>query len=67
VLWVGTSPKMFGYSLHHNICADKPLKEPQLPDAYLFNADFHGHYHEFPYQQNEFMFEYETVSKSLDF
>lgn len=43
VLWVGTSPKIFGYSSNDNIVADIPdSREIKLPNSYLFDYDFHG-------------------------
>lgn len=47
VLWVGTSPKTFGYELHNNIVAQLP-SEVKLPDSYLFDYNFHGANHECP-------------------
>jgi hypothetical protein len=47
VLWVGTSPKIFGYELHNNIVAQLP-SEVKLPDSYLFDYNFHGANHECP-------------------
>ena len=47
VLWVGTSPKMFGYELHSNIQAILP-NEVKLPDSYLFDYNFSGTIHECP-------------------
>jgi len=47
VLWIGTSPKVFGYSIHENIVADLP-SGVKLPDSYLFDYNFHGANHECP-------------------
>jgi hypothetical protein len=47
VLWVGTSPKVFGYNLHHNIVAQLP-NTVKLPDSYLFDYNFNGMVHECP-------------------
>lgn len=47
VLWVGTSPKIFGYDLHNNIEATLP-ENVKLPDSYLFDYNFHGMAHECP-------------------
>lgn len=46
VLWIGTSPKIFGYDLHTNILANLP--DSKLPDSYLFDYNFHGMVHECP-------------------
>jgi hypothetical protein len=47
VLWIGTSPKIFGYSIHNNVCANLP-EDFKLPDSYLFDYGFHGNLHECP-------------------
>ena len=46
VLWIGTSPKIFGYDLHTNILANLP--DSKLPDSYLFDYNFHVMVHECP-------------------
>jgi len=47
VLWIGTSPKIFGYDIHHNVVAALP-RDTKLPDSYLFDYNFHGANHECP-------------------
>jgi len=47
VLWVGTSPKIFGYKMHSNITASLPTNV-KLPDSYIFDYNFHGMLHECP-------------------
>lgn len=47
VLWIGTSPKIFGYEMHNNITANLP-QDFKLPDSYLFDYGFHGNLHECP-------------------
>jgi hypothetical protein len=47
VLWIGTSPKIFGYEIHDNIVANLP-ENFKLPDSYLFDYGFHGNLHECP-------------------
>jgi hypothetical protein len=41
VLWNGTSPKVFGYDIHDNICTEIP-HDFKLPGSYLFDFDFNG-------------------------
>jgi hypothetical protein len=53
VLWIGTSPKTFGYNLHINIEAKMPEKV-KLPDSYLFDYSFHGPLHECPFNESDF-------------
>lgn len=47
VLWVTTSPLLFGYDLHTNIQAKLP-EDANLPDSYLFDYSFNGVLHECP-------------------
>lgn len=53
VLWVGTSPKVFGYDIHTNLVADIP-KSLSLPDSYLFDFSFNGEIHECPFLEDNF-------------
>lgn len=46
VLWVATSPTIFGYTIHSNIKANLP--NTKLPDSYLFDYNFNGTIHECP-------------------
>jgi hypothetical protein len=63
VLWVGTSPKLFGYDIHTNIVADNPQLQ-NLPDAYLFDYNFAGVIHECPYLTND-IFRIEEIIRTL--
>lgn len=65
VLWVATSPKIFGYKLHTNIKANPPAYKPKLPDSYLFDYDFNGNIHDCPYGVNEEMFYVKEIIESL--
>lgn len=49
VLWVGTSPKVFGYKLHNNIEANIPQRANQLIGSYTFDYQFENNLHECPY------------------
>jgi hypothetical protein len=63
VLWAGTSPKVFGYDIHDNIVAEIPEGQ-KLPDSYLFDYDFEGQLHDYPFTE-EFIFDIDTIAKSL--
>jgi hypothetical protein len=62
VLWVGTSPKVFGYDLHDNIVAEIPENQ-KLPDSYFFDYDFEGQLHDYPFKGD--LFDIDTITKSL--
>ena len=63
VLWIGTSPKLFGYDIHDNIVADIP-KDQKLPESYLFDYDFEGQLHDYPFK-DETIFDLDEIIKSL--
>jgi hypothetical protein len=65
VLWVGTSPKNFGYTIHSNIVAKPPKGNVKLIDAYLFDYSFDGIPHECPYSDVEEMFDINEIINSI--
>jgi hypothetical protein len=64
VLWVGTSPKVFGYKIHSNIAANLG-DEVSLPDSYLFDYSFNGILHECPMIDASNMFNLEEISATI--
>ena len=65
VLWVGTSPTVFGYNSHKNIKAKLPKKANQLIGSYLFDYQFENNMHECPYMDVKDMFNIEEIFKSI--
>ncbi len=65
ILWVGTSPTVFGYSSHKNIIAKLPKKANQLIGSYLFDYQFENNMHECPYMDVKDMFNIEEIFKSI--
>ena len=65
VLWNGTSPKVFGYDLHTNICTNVPYNF-KLPGSYLFDFDFNGNEVEYPFTEDQKLFDLEEIIKSVD-
>jgi hypothetical protein len=65
VLWNGTSPKVFGYDLHDNLCTKIPY-DFKLPGSYLFDFDFNGPESEYPFGEQENLFEFDEVIASID-
>ena len=65
VLWNGTSPKVFGYDMHDNISTQIPY-EFKLPGSYLFDFDFNGVEHEYPFGEQEEIYDFDTIIKSID-
>jgi hypothetical protein len=64
VLWIGTSPKIFGYEMHDNIESIIP-KEIKLPDSYLFDFGFLGQLHECPFMENN-IFDLNQIISSIE-
>ena len=66
VLWVGTSPKVFGYKMHSNLVANVEDSTLKLVDAYLFDYQFDGILHECPYKNMNNMFNINEVFTAID-
>jgi hypothetical protein len=65
VLWVGTSPKIFGYDLHSNIIANPPKYKPKLINSYLFDYSFEGIPTQCPYDNVLEIFDLEKLNESI--
>lgn len=65
VLWNGTSPKVFGYDMHTNIETIKPHNF-KLPGSYLFDFDFNGTEHEYPFDSDEDLYDVKKIFEYLD-
>lgn len=65
VLWNGTSPKVFGYDLHDNICTDVPY-DFKLPGSYLFDFDFNGNEVEYPFTETTKLYDIGKIIESVN-
>lgn len=65
VLWIATSPKVFGYDLHKNIQSQPFTVEPELRSAYLSKFNIIGDPIEFPYNNEFEIFDIQEVINSL--
>lgn len=65
VLWNGTSPKVFGYDMHDNICTDIPYNF-KLPGSYLFDFDFNGNEIEYPFTDDVKLFDINKIIDSVN-
>jgi hypothetical protein len=65
VLWIGTSPKVFGYDLHKNIESQPMTVQPELRNAYLSKFNIIGDPIEFPYNNEFEIFDIQEVINSL--
>lgn len=66
VLWIGTSPKIFGYSQHTNIEANPPEYTPKLINSYLYDYSFSGEVAECPYYDVKKIFDLDKIYNSID-
>ena len=66
VLWIGTSPKVFGYNLHDNIVANPPQGKVKLIDSYIFDYNLDGVLHECPYIDYSEMFDISNIYNSIN-
>lgn len=65
VLWNGTSPSVFGYDMHDNIETIKPHNF-KLPDSYLFDFDFNSPDQDYPYEDDDNLYDIDTIFEYLD-
>jgi hypothetical protein len=65
VLWVGTSPTVFGYKLHNNIVAKEPKGGTKMIDAYIFDYNLDGVLHECPYIDVNEMFDINQLVRTV--
>ena len=65
VLWNGTSPTVFGYDIHTNITTKIPY-DFKLPGSYLFDFDFNGNEVEYPFTDDQELFNIDDIIASVD-
>lgn len=65
VCWIANKPEVFGYQIHHNILANPHTARPELRAAYLQKFNISGDLLEFPYKNEDEIFNIEDVLKSL--
>lgn len=65
VLWNGTSPKVFGYDMHTNIETVKP-QNFKLPGSVYFDFDFNGPEHEYPFSENDDLFDMNKIFEAIE-
>ena len=65
VLWNGTSPSVFGYDIHENIETIKPHNF-KLPGSYLFDFDFNGPEQEYPFEDDDNLYDIDKIFEYLD-
>jgi len=65
VCWIANSPVVFGYELHDNILANTQTKKPELRNSFLQKYDISGNLLEFPYNNEQEIFDVDKIIQSL--
>lgn len=65
VCWIANVPSQFGYQMHHNIIANPPSLEPELRGAILSMYNTNGPEKEFPYNNEDEIFDAAPILAAL--
>ncbi len=65
VCWIANVPSQFGYEMHNNIIATPPTLEPELRGAILSMYNTNGPEKEFPYNNEDEIFNIESILAAL--
>ena len=65
VCWVANTPVVFGHKIHDNIIANPQTKKPELRNSFLQKYNISGDLLEFPYNNEEEIFDVEKIIESL--
>jgi hypothetical protein len=66
VLWIGNSPKVFGYDFNDNIVRNEFTKQPEMRNSFLQEFNIGGEPIEFPYNSEDEIFNIDEVIASLE-
>ncbi|NDE60194.1 MAG: hypothetical protein EB010_12400 [Acidimicrobiia bacterium] len=66
VCWIANSPVVFGYKMHSNILAKPFTTKPELRNSYFGKFNIAGDLLEFPYNNEDEIFDVEEVIKSIE-
>ncbi len=66
VCWIANVPSQFGYDLHTNIIANAPTLEPELRNSILSKYNTNGPETEFPYNNEEEIFDINKIIAAVD-
>ena len=65
VCWIANVPSQFGYDMHTNIVANPPTQQPELRNAILSMYNTMGFEKEFPYANEEEIFDIAPILAGL--
>ena len=63
--WIIHNPKVLGYSLHTHIKANNYTNKPELKNSYISKFNIGGEVLEFPYNNEEEIFDVDKIIKAL--
>jgi len=66
VCWIANSPVVFGYDMHTNILANPFTTKPELRNSYFGKFNIAGDLLEFPYNNEDEIFDVDKIIKSLE-
>lgn len=66
VCWITNSPKNLGYTIHDNILANPFTNKPELRHAMYEEFDISGNPEQFPYNNEEEIFDVDKIIASLE-
>ena len=65
VCWVANKPNVFGYDIHDNIVCNPFTLKPELRSAYLGKFNISGDLVEFPYENEDQIFNIDQIIQSI--
>jgi len=65
VLWIANKPEVFGYEFHTNISANPETRTPELKTSFLHKYDIAGNPLQFPYNNEDEIFDVDKIIAAL--
>lgn len=65
VLWIANKPEVFGYDIHTNIVANPETRSPELKASYINKYDISGNPLQFPYNNEEEIFDIDKIIAAI--
>ena len=65
VCWISNKPEVFGYNLHNNLIHNPFTVKPELKNAYLGKFNISGDLLEFPFNNEDEVFDVESIIQSI--
>ena len=65
VCWIANVPEQFGYEMHTNIIANPPTLPPEMRNAVFSQYNIGGQVTEFPYNNEDEIFDADKIIEAL--